>query len=225
MIVTIDGPSASGKTTAARGLAREFGFELLRTGAMYRALALAAARSGLTLESKEQELIPFLEQWRIDADGDHVWLNDEEVSGAIDGDAMSALSSALAEFSSVRKHINEAIHRRAKQYLVSGKSFVAEGRDQGSFVFPQADCKFYIDADLEVRARRRLAQMHHREDARKSLADLTEELRRRDERDSNRAVAPLCIPERARIIDSTHLDLAGVVAEMVGHIRTCRSPA
>jgi cytidylate kinase len=222
MVITIDGTSASGKTTAARELAQQLGFELLRTGAMYRALALAAHRAGFAASSTEAELQSHLTQWDIDADSEHVWLNGEDVTHAIDGDLMSSLSSKFAEFPAVREHINGFIRRRAQCYLQSGRSFVAEGRDQGSFVFPDADCKFYVDASLDERTRRRLREMHHREDASKTLDQLREELKTRDERDSRRSFAPLCIPSGAFVIDTTHVDKAGVFASMLKLVDQCR---
>jgi cytidylate kinase len=222
MIITIDGPSASGKTTAARELAHQLGFELLRTGAMYRALALAAHRMRFDNGSTEEELKPHLLKWDIDADRDHVWLNGQDVSHDIDGDLMSDLSSTYAEFPAVRQHINAFIRRRAKAYLDAGRSFVAEGRDQGSFVFPHAHCKFYIDASLDERARRRLKEMHHREDASKSFDRLKQEIAHRDERDSQRTFAPLCIPKDALVIDSTTLDKAGVLALLLKQVDAVR---
>jgi cytidylate kinase len=225
MIITIDGPSASGKTTAARELAQQLGFELLRTGAMYRALALAAYRMGFDTDSTEDELKPHLAGWDIDADRNHVWLNGEDVSHDIDGDLMSDLSSTYAEFPAVRQHINTFIRRRAKKYLETGRSFVAEGRDQGSFVFPDANCKFYIDASLYERTHRRLKEMHHREDASKTFDQLKKEIAQRDERDSQRAFAPLCIPKDALVIDSTSLDKAGVLALLLRQVDGVRRKA
>ena len=156
MIITIDGTSASGKTSAARDLAARLGFALIRTGAMYRALALAAHAAGFDEHATVEQLLPRLSDWQIDADEEHVYLNGTEVSHQIDGNLMSHLSSTWAELPNVRTHITGFIRQRAQRYLAEGRSFVAEGRDQGSFVFPQADCKFYIDVDVAVRAERRL---------------------------------------------------------------------
>src|SRR5262249_50677478 len=139
MIITIDGTSASGKTTAARELAEMLGFELLRTGAMYRALALAAHRAGVDERATRVALEPPWARGNVDADPHHVWLNSEEVTPLIVGDFMSSLSSVLAELPNVRHHVTDAIRRRAQMYRDAGRSFVAEGRDQGSFVFPEAE--------------------------------------------------------------------------------------
>ena len=222
MIITIDGTSASGKTTAARELAHRLGFALLRTGAMYRALALAAHRAGLDESDGARQLEPQLLSWQIDADESHVYLNGKEVSAEIDGNLMSNLSSAWAELPVVRQHINGFIHQRAEQYLSAGKSFVAEGRDQGSYVFPNADCKFYIDASLEVRAQRRLNDLHHQEDRSKTLEQLMKELELRDLRDQHRAFAPLCVPQGAITIDSSTLSKAEVVEQLYQAVQVVR---
>ena len=221
MIITIDGTSASGKTSAARELAARLGFALLRTGAMYRALALAAHAAGFDEHATAEQLQPMLAEWQIDADEEHVYLNGAEVSHQIDGNLMSHLSSTWAELPNVRTHITGFIRRRAQQYLAAGRSFVAEGRDQGSFVFPHADCKFYIDADVEVRAERRLKDLHHREDWSKTRQQLVDELNQRDKRDRGRAFAPLCIPAGAVQIDTSHMTKAEVVEKLVEAMQTC----
>lgn len=222
MIITIDGTSASGKTSAARDLAARLGFALLRTGAMYRALALAAHAAGFDEHATAEQLEPHLTDWQIDADEDHVFLNGKDVSHQIDGNLMSHLSSTWAELPIVRKHITGFIRQRAQQYLAGGRSFVAEGRDQGSFVFPQADCKFYIDANVEVRAERRLKDLHHREDWSKTTQKLVNELNQRDKRDRDRAFAPLCKPDDAILIDSSLMTKAEVVDKLVQAVEMCR---
>ena len=225
MVITIDGTSASGKTTAARELARRLDFALLRTGAMYRALALAAHRAGFDERAGARELSPLLDQWQIDADESHVYLNGQEISREIDGDRMSCLSSAWAELPVVREHINKSIQRRADQYRTAGRSFVAEGRDQGSYVFPGAECKFYIDAELAVRAFRRMKDLHHREDRSKTQEQLMQELDQRDQRDRQRALAPLCVPKGALVIDSTHLTKEAVVDQLFEAVQAYRGRA
>lgn len=224
MIITIDGTSASGKTSAARELAHRLGFELLRTGAMYRALALAAHRHQLDDLSHRPALLAQLSHWNIDADEDQVFLNGTDVAAEIDGNLMSHLSSMWAEVKEVREHITSFIRLRASMYLNEGRSFVAEGRDQGSYVFPQAQCKFYIDADVVTRAQRRLRDLHHREDHSKTVEQLVTELNERDERDKRRAFAPLCEPADAVRIDSTHLTKEEVVQRLCEEVEKRRGP-
>lgn len=222
MIITIDGTSASGKTSVARELAHRLGFALLRTGAMYRAFALAAHRMGQDDPNQPDEVIRQLPRWHIDADDQHVFLNGMEVSAEIDGNQMSHLSSAWAELPAVRTHITGFIRQRAASYLAQGRSFVAEGRDQGSYVFPEAQCKFYIDADVGIRACRRLRDLHHLEDHSKTQEQLTEELARRDKRDQSRAFAPLTIPDGAILIDSSKLTKAEVVDQLYSLVQQRR---
>ena len=222
MIITIDGTSASGKTSAARELAHRFDFALLRTGAMYRALALAAHRHQLDDLSHRDALVAQLPHWHIDADEEHVFLNGTDVAQEIDGNLMSHLSSMWAEVKEVREHITSFIRQRAAMYLNEGRSFVAEGRDQGSYVFPQAHCKFYIDADVVTRAARRLRDLHHREDHSKTVEQLVAELNERDERDKRRAFAPLCEPVGAVRIDSTHLTKEEMVQRLCDEVQRVR---
>lgn len=225
MIITIDGTSASGKTTAARELANRLGFALLRTGAMYRALAYAAHHAGLKEQATCEDFAPHLKDWQIDADDQYVYLNQNDVSQVIEGNLMSHLSSTWAELPAVRKHINAAIHKRAECYLAEGRSFVAEGRDQGSFVFPNAELKFYIDADVNERAKRRLLDLHHREDRSKTLEQLAQELHRRDLRDKSRSFAPLVVPQDAIIIDSTHISKQQVIDQLYQAVQQYREQA
>jgi cytidylate kinase len=222
MIITIDGTSASGKTSAARELAHRLGFALLRTGAMYRALALAAHRHQFDDLSHRPALLNQLPHWNIDADEEHVFLNGTDVTPEIDGNLMSHLSSMWAEVKEVREHITGFIRQRAAMYLNEGRSFVAEGRDQGSYVFPEAQCKFYIDADVAVRAQRRLRDLHHREDHSKTVDQLVTELNERDTRDKNREFAPLCEPADAVRIDSTQLTKEEVVKQLCDEVQKRR---
>lgn len=225
MIITIDGTSASGKTTVARELAQRLGFALLRTGAMYRALAYAAHHAGLNEKATCEDFAPKLKEWQIDADEQHVFLNQADVSHEIEGNLMSHLSSTWAELPAVRRHITAAIQNRAGKYLSEGRSFVAEGRDQGSFVFPEAELKFYIDADVNERARRRLKDLHHREDWSKTQEQLAQELNSRDLRDKSRAFAPLVVPQDAIMIDSTHLSKQQVLERLFQAVLLYRGQA
>lgn len=222
MIITIDGTSASGKTSAARALARRLGFALLRTGAMYRALALAAHEAGFDETATEQELASWLPRWQIDADETHVYLNGKDVSPKIDGNLMSNLSSKWAEFPAVREHVTRCTRQRAQIYESEGRSFVSEGRDQGSLVFAEAECKFYIDADVQVRAERRLKDLHHREDHSKTVEQLVAELNERDARDRNRPVGKLCIPDGSMQIDTTHMTKEAVVELLLQAVESRR---
>src|SRR5262249_20758606 len=152
MIVTIDGPAGAGKSSAARALAERLGFAFLDTGAMYRAVALAAARAGsLDDHAALDELVGHL---RLEMPGDRGMLDGVDVSGQIRTPEVSQGASRVAASPDVRRRL-VALQRR----IALGRDVVCEGRDQGTVVFPDAGCKFFLVAEAEERLRRRAAQM------------------------------------------------------------------
>jgi cytidylate kinase len=213
MIVTIDGPAGSGKSSAARALAGRLGFDFLDTGAMYRAVALAALRAGLA-HAGEAALAPLLERLRLEmpADG-RVVLDGEDVTGLIRTPAVTAASSELAALPLVRQRL-VALQRAC----AAGRDLVCEGRDQGTVVFPDAGCKFFLVAALEERVRRRQLELAERGEAVDAVA-LRQAVEARDRRDAGRAVAPLRAAEDALVLDSTNLTLEQVVGRMEEEVR------
>jgi cytidylate kinase len=220
MIVTIDGPAGAGKSSAARALASRLGFDFLDTGAMFRAVALAARRAGVrwTDDAALQALLTHL---RLEMpSGGAVILEGEDVSGLIRTPEVSAGSSIVAASPVVRPFLAE-LQRR----IASGRNMVCEGRDQGTVVFPDAGCKFYLDADPEERLRRRAKEL----EARGQKVDI-EELRRlqaeRDRRDAGRDLAPMKPAVDAVVLDSTELTAEQVVERMeqvvLARLRTAR---
>lgn len=215
-IVTIDGPVASGKSTVARALAQRLGYRYLDTGAMYRALALAAQRTGTDLTSAAA-LIRLLARTdiRLETSGaqTRVFLDGEEVTPAIRRPEVTRLVHHVADCGPLRAHMVERQRREAV-----GGPLVAEGRDMGTVVFPGAEVKFYLDASLSERVRRRARQL-----ARAGVEVDPERLRReieaRDERDRSRPVSPLRVPEGAVLVDSTGMSVEEVVQRMLGHCR------
>lgn len=156
-IITIDGPCGSGKSTVARSVAKKLNFTYLDTGAMYRAVALLAQRRNTNIEN-EKELIELLSDINItfERNSDHnfrLMLNGEDVTSNIRTLEVSRLSSDVATKRVVRTKL-----RQIQREIGSCGNIVAEGRDMGIYVFPEADCKFYIDADIEERAKRRWLQ-------------------------------------------------------------------
>src|SRR5438067_1380445 len=141
MIVTIDGPAGAGKSSAARMLAQRLGFEFLDTGAMYRAVALAALRAGLDLHD-QAGLTRLLTTLTLDMPPGRVLLNGEDVTTAIRTGAVTAATSPVADSPAVRRHL-VALQRA----VAAGRDVVCEGRDQGTVVFPEAACKFFLKAD------------------------------------------------------------------------------
>jgi cytidylate kinase len=215
-IVTIDGPAGSGKTTASRLVAKQLGYLYLDTGAMYRAAALQAAREGVGPEESEAlgRLCRSLDLEFRTEDGDNrVYLGGEDVSEAIRSPEMDLLSSTLSAVKEVREAIT-GLQRK----LGSRGCIVAEGRDMGTVVFPEANFKFFLVADPKIRAERRYLERTARgETVRRQ--DVEKELRKRDEQDTTRPLSPLRPATDARIIDTSTLDAHQVMDVMLKMIQ------
>lgn len=208
-MVAIDGPAGAGKSTVARAVAKRAGYTYIDTGAMYRAVALMAMRRSLDAERDADaigELAGGLRfEFRAVGDGQHLFVNGEDVERAVRTPEVGNLSSPVSAIPQVREHLVEARRRMA-----SRRPVVMEGRDIGTVVFPDALLKVFITASAEERARRRYEELRERgEDV--SFQEVLEDQRERDERDSNRAVAPLCRAEDAVEIDTDPLSVEQVV--------------
>ena len=216
-VVTIDGPAGSGKSSVSREVARELGFVYLDTGAMYRAVALAADRQGLhssdgpALGALCRDLDIRFQQ--IPGGEARLFLNDEDVSADIRTPEMDMLSSAVSAVPEVRKAMTSLQRRLAENGRV-----VAEGRDMGTVVFPMARHKFFLTASGEERAKRRYMERMGRGEA-VSLDRVREDLRQRDHQDESRAVAPLRPADDAKTLDTTHLTKAQVVETVLRAVR------
>ena len=213
MIVTIDGPAGAGKSSVARALAARLGFHFLDTGAMFRAVALAALRAGAALED-DQALASVVASLHLEmrASGEVV-LNGEEVTEAIRAPEISQGASRVAASGAVRPRLAEM-----QRDIARGRRIVTEGRDQGTAVFPDAGCKFYLDAAPEERLRRRAAQLQ-RQGKQADLESLRREQAERDARDRSRHLAPLRAAADAVVIDSTGLTAAEVTDLMEAEVR------
>ena len=215
-IVTIDGPAGAGKSTVAKKLAAELNLSYLDTGAMYRALTLKAIRQDVNLE-EEDALVALARRTTIDLENHasrvKVFLDDEDVSEAIRTGEVTNKTFYVARAPRVREIMVEW------QRAIGGKKgVVVEGRDVGTVVFPQANNKFYLDADIAERSRRRIEEL--REKGNDVDADrLTAELAERDKKDITRSVGPLKKADDAVLIDSTHLSIDEVVEEMLKAIK------
>jgi CMP/dCMP kinase len=212
MIITIDGPAGAGKSSAARALAQRLGFEFLDTGAMYRAVALAALRADVPLRD-EAVLSVLVATLNLELTPGCVLLNGEDVTREIRVAAVTAATGAAADSPSVR-HRLAALQRAA----AVGRNMVCEGRDQGTIVFPDAECKFFLVADPTERARRRQREMSTRGEQ----VDLDGVLRaqtERDQRDAARDIAPMKPAPDAIVLDSTALTPAEVVDRMEAEVR------
>lgn len=212
-IVTIDGPSGVGKSTVAKRVAERLGFSCLDTGAMYRAVALKASEVAVDLRDSAL-LSKLLSETAVGfSPTGRVLLDRRDVSELIRTEEISSLSSRLAKLREVREFLI-GIQREIGQ----GGSLVAEGRDMGTYVFPRAKYKFYLDATVAERAKRRFLQSG-RGDSETSLSDVESELRRRDRRDTLRAENPLRPAPDAVIIDTTQMSAEQVISSIVLRVK------
>lgn len=216
LIIAIDGPAGAGKTTIAKSVAQKLGVYHLDSGAMYRAVALAGVKEGVNPKDAQQvgALVSRIKLAYIPLpSGFELFLNGEEVSGQLRSAQVTRVSSLIAVHTQVRQYLVNLQRELGRKY-----DLVMEGRDIGSFVFPNANYKFYLDADIEERARRRLIQ-DNVELTEENLTKAMKAITQRDRRDSTRDLAPLVIPEDAYIIDSTYLNIDQVVEKILEVVR------
>jgi len=220
MIVTIDGPAGSGKSTLARNLARRLGWTYLDTGAMYRVVALRVQEERLD-PSQTNAASELARTARIGFEWSDkelkVLLNDRDVTGLVRTEAVSVLASKVSAIPEVRSAMVEKQRELGRRY----PNVVTEGRDQGSVVFPDAELKVYLDADVRERARRRFDQLHELGQPADFSAILAA-LKERDERDRTRSASPLVVPNDAVVIDTTNLTAEQVMDRIVQLIESQR---
>jgi cytidylate kinase len=211
IVVTVDGPAASGKTSVSRLVAAAMGWNWVSTGAFYRGLAYVAQREGVNLDSPE-ELVKCAKsnRWSVEMarDKTEVWYRSIKVTDYVMLEENGHLASKVSHFPEVR----EALLGLQRQCAKPGEGLVAEGRDCGTVVFPWAQLKIYLTAPSCRRASRRALEQG---------SDVKETLklqRERDARDSSRAAAPLQVPENAIVIDTSQMDLEEVVAKVLESI-------
>jgi cytidylate kinase len=213
MIVTIDGPAGTGKSTVAQHVAERIGFDFLDTGAMYRAVGLEAVRRGANLQNA-RELASIVRHCAIRFDWSQrppaLLLNDEPTGHLLRTAEVTRAASLVATVPAVR----EQLVRQQQQIGREHGKLLTEGRDQGTVVFPEAQLKLYLDATPQERARRRVAQLRDRGEILDYAAVLAE-IVDRDQRDAGRSIGPLAVPGDAVIIDTTSLTLEQVVDRIV----------
>jgi cytidylate kinase len=195
-VIAIDGPAASGKGTIAQGVARALGFNYLDSGSLYRLVALEALRTGIPLDD-EPRLARAAEKLQAGFSGDRILLAGADVSGAIRTEAVSAAASRVAAIASVRRQLlsRQRAFRRPP-------GLVADGRDMGTVVFPDAALKVFVTASAEERARRRYKQLIEKGNP-VTMEGLLRDIQERDQRDRSRTAAPLKAAADAIILDTT----------------------
>ncbi|HEX4208760.1 MAG TPA: (d)CMP kinase [Candidatus Binataceae bacterium] len=213
-IVTIDGPTGAGKSTVARELARELGFTYLNTGAMYRAVAIAAARAGIDPDASDAEarLSRLLDSITLELDQDRVLLDGEDVAAQLGDPSISDRASRFSTIAVVRARMGEL-----QQTAGASGAIVMEGRDIGTAIFPDAEFKFFLNANLRTRAERRYKELNQK-GVSTTFDEVRAQLEARDRRDQERALAPLRPADDAIVIDSTSDSITAVVARLKGRI-------
>jgi CMP/dCMP kinase len=216
MIVTIDGPAGAGKSSAARTLAQRLGFEFLDTGAMYRAVTLAALRASIDRHDQES-LARLLAGMKLELPPGRILMNGEDITILIRTAEVTAASGQIADSHVVRRQLVQW-----QREIAAGRDMVCEGRDQGTIVFPDAACKFFMVADPLERARRRQREMASRGEV-VDLQAVLQSQEERDRRDAARDLAPMIPAHDALLLDTTHLSMDQVVEHMEREVRRCRS--
>jgi len=205
VIIAVDGPTASGKGTIARALAAHFGLPHLDTGLLYRAVGRQV----------------FLDGGDPDDGGDALAACSFPEGLLLDPELRSEATGGLASRVSVHHSVREALYERQRAFATQPRGAVLDGRDIGTVIAPDADVKLYVTATLEARARRRWKEMHARGDQR-SLEEITEDLCRRDDRDSNRIEAPLRAADGAVVLDTSKMSIEAAIMAAVAAVQSVR---
>ena len=217
IVITVDGPSGAGKGTLCHALAENLGFDFLDSGAIYRITALAAVKGGIALDDEEAvaKLGRNLDVKFVPENGEiKVILNGENVGDQIRTAEAGQNASKVAVFPKVR----EALLQRQRDFS-SPKGLIADGRDMGTVIFPDAKIKFFLDASAEERAKRRVKQLQEK-GFNTNFEQILAEIKERDFRDRNREIAPLVPAKDALLLDSTHLSIDEVIRQALAYIRS-----
>lgn len=216
LVVTIDGPAGSGKTTVSRMLAQRLGYRYIDTGALYRGVAVAVLDAGI--EAKDDAALAQLcARIHLDlkdtGDGARVLLDTVDITARIRTPEISLLASTVSALPVVRNFL-----LATQRALAEEKGVVAEGRDMGTVVFPHAEVKFFLDADPRIRVRRRYEELQVQDGGGPSLEAVEKDMVQRDRNDTTRSVSPLKPAREAIRVDASHLTAEQVVERMLGLI-------
>lgn len=212
-IITIDGPAGAGKSTVSKELARRLGYTYLDTGAMYRAVAWAAGQKGVDV-GDEKALSELCNDLKLGFQGDRILVNGQDVSSFIRTPEMDGLSSAVSRVAVVREYLTGMQRELGRQGRL-----VAEGRDMGTVVFPQAAHKFFLSASAGERAKRRKMQMENQGEE-MAYEEILAQIEARDLADSTRSIAPLRAAPDCIVIDSSDLTVENVLEKIVTEMVT-----
>jgi cytidylate kinase len=212
VVIAIDGPAGAGKSTVAQRIARKLNMQYLDTGAMYRAFTLFVLQRGVPLEDV-RGIEALLLDFEIVLDGEKVIMNGEDVTREIRNDRVTDTVSYISSLGFVRKKMVEL-----QRDIGNNRNVVAEGRDIGSVVFPDTMYKFYLDAAIDERAKRRIRDQKSSSDI-TSLDEVMRRIKRRDAYDSNRDISPLTKAPDAYCIDTTHMTVEEVCDHIISRIR------
>ena len=215
-VIAIDGPSGSGKGTLSQLLAKKIGFHLLDSGALYRLVALAALKQGVNIQDErqvEQVAAQLDVRFDITDESTRILLSGEDVTSAIRNEIISMNASVVAAYPGVR----EALLKRQRNFRQL-PGLVADGRDMGTTVFPDADIKIFLTASAEARAQRRYKQLVEKGES-VDMNALIKDIQERDERDSKRTVSPLKPAADAILLDSTQMTIEEVLEAMLSLVK------